>query len=99
MKQSMSTQGTVYLIHFDQKLAHAQHYVGFTTNLEQRLKHHRNGSGARLMEVIKNLGIPWQLARTWNAPKSFERQLKNRKCSGRYCPICQEQKRLEQEKQ
>lgn len=37
------TPGTVYLIHFARKLAHAQHYLGWTTDLPARLKEHRAG--------------------------------------------------------
>ena len=57
---------TVYLIHFDTKLAnHAQHYLGWADDLQARLECHRRGNGARLMAVITEKGIGWRLARTW----------------------------------
>lgn len=80
----------VYLIHFNEKLKHAQHYVGFTkVTLEERIKEHRNGSGARLMSVIKSLGIEWSVVKTWpDADRTFERALKNTNNTKHYCPIC-----------
>lgn len=32
--------GTVYLLHFERPVRHAQHYLGFTENLERRLSEH-----------------------------------------------------------
>jgi predicted GIY-YIG superfamily endonuclease len=38
--------GTVYLLHFDRPYwGPMQHYVGFTRNLPQRLRAHREGDG------------------------------------------------------
>lgn len=79
----------VYLLHFDKPYKHARHYLGFAEHLDARLEHHRNGTGARLMQVIKDNGITWQLARTWQGKdRNFERMLKNRKYTPRLCPIC-----------
>ena len=79
---------TVYLLHFETKLAHAQHYLGSTDNLENRLACHRKGNGARLMAVVTALGITWRLARTWPGDRALERRLKRRKEGRRLCPIC-----------
>lgn len=79
---------TVYLIHFNQKLHHAQHYLGSSDDLAARLDVHRNGHGARLIQVITALGISWQLARTWPGGRQLERRLKNQKNGPRLCPIC-----------
>lgn len=79
----------VYLLHLDQPLSHAQHYVGFTTNLRARLMSHRLGrSGARYMEVVKERGIGFRLVRTWSGDRNFERRIKRLKNAPRYCPIC-----------
>jgi predicted GIY-YIG superfamily endonuclease len=86
----MADKGTVYLIHFDTPLHHARHYLGWTTDLEARLEAHRQGNGARLMEVITEAGITWKLARTWEGGRELERHLKRQKNSPRFCPICQE---------
>jgi len=79
---------TVYLLHFDTPLAHARHYLGSTDDLEARLACHRQGNGARLMEVVAQQGISWRLARTWPGSRKQERELKRYKASPRLCPIC-----------
>jgi predicted GIY-YIG superfamily endonuclease len=81
--------GIVYLLHFDQPYQHAQHYLGYTDDIDQRMATHRAGNGARLMEVIGQAGINWRLARTWEGDKELERQLKRRHNSPQLCPICQ----------
>jgi predicted GIY-YIG superfamily endonuclease len=69
-------QATVYLLHFSEPYKHARHYTGWTEDLPARLEAHRNGRGARLMEVIKVAGIGLTLARTWPGTKNRERQIK-----------------------
>jgi len=83
---------TVYLIHFNQAFKHARHYLGFTTNLDQRITDHLCGQGARLMEVVTSAGIEWKLARTWSGDRKLERRLKNRKESRALCPLCSGEK-------
>lgn len=74
----------------------ARHYIGFVdggeVELLARLERHREGTGARLMEVITLAGITWELARTWDGDRRFERRLKNRKNACRLCPICREER-------
>ena len=81
-------QGTVYLLHFTSAYKHARHYVGFTTDLPARLDSHRNGTGARLLEVITTAGIGFALARTWPGTRNDERAIKNRKETPALCPMC-----------
>jgi predicted GIY-YIG superfamily endonuclease len=81
-------KGTVYLLHFSQAYKHAKHYVGYTTNLNARLEAHSKGSGARLLEVITQAGLSFQLARTWQGTRKTERALKNQKNAPRFCPVC-----------
>ena len=81
-------QGTVYLLHFDRPYKHAQHYVGWTTNLPSRLEEHRQGRGARLLQVINAAGITWKLARTWTGSRQRERQIKKQAGASRFCPEC-----------
>jgi predicted GIY-YIG superfamily endonuclease len=80
--------GTVYLLHFSQPYRHARHYVGFTKNLNARLEAHSKGNGARLLEVITQAGLSFQLARTWKGTRKTERALKNQKNAPRFCPLC-----------
>lgn len=84
-------KGTVYLLHFEAKYHHAQHYLGYTTRetVSERLEAHRRGQGARLMEVIGAAGIGWKCVRTWdNYGRADERRLKNWKKARQLCPVC-----------
>lgn len=79
----------VYLIHFDAPLHHARHYVGYAVRVRQRLEHHRNGRGARILSACNERGIQYDIVRVLeDADKTFERKLKNCKHTARYCPIC-----------
>jgi hypothetical protein len=87
--------GTVYLIHFDHPLGdldnprgQAQHYLGYTRDLNTRLTKHRHGNGAAIMAAVARAGIDWTVARTWDGDRELERRLKNRHNSPRMCPIC-----------
>ena len=81
--------GGVYLLHFERPHAHARHYLGYSDDIPSRLKAHKAGRGARLIEVIVGTGNSFVLARTWpGATRTDERRLKNRKGSPRLCPIC-----------
>lgn len=80
--------GTVYLIHLDTPYRHARHYTGWAKDLDTRLEAHRHGHGARLMQVIKEAGISWRLARTWPGTKTLERAIKDRHNAPRLCPGC-----------
>ncbi len=86
--------GVIYLIHFDQPIGDlanprgfASHYTGWTLDLPARLIDHAAGRGARLMQVIGELGIGWQLARIWTGTRTRERSLKQRGATRR-CPVC-----------
>ena len=40
------------------------------------------------MQVVREAGIDWQLARTWTGGRDRERQLKNQGGKSRMCPLC-----------
>jgi predicted GIY-YIG superfamily endonuclease len=81
--------GTVYLIHFAEPYRHAKHYLGWASDLEQRITRHRCSHGARLLQVVNQAGIEWKVVRVWeDETRHFERRLKNRKNSPRLCPVC-----------
>ena len=83
------TAGTVYLLHFNEPYKHAQHYVGWTSrNIGRRLAEHEAGRGARLLAVVREAGIGWQLARCWPGGRARERQLKRQGGHARKCPLC-----------
>ena len=88
-RRSKPQGGFVYLAHFSKALHHARHYLGFATDLAQRMAQHRAGNGARLMEVVKQAGIDWKLVRVWQGDRGLERQLKRRKNTPRQlCLVC-----------
>lgn len=88
----MTSQCTVYLLHFERPISDkhtCRHYLGSADDLRYRLHQHRTNPDARLLQVAKERGIDFELARVWsNVPRSFERQLKNRHGGPRLCPIC-----------
>jgi len=79
--------GTVYLYHFDRPYRHAMHYLGWSEDLPARDAAHRNGSGARLLQVLNAHGIGYALVREWpNTTRAEERRLKKFKGATRLCP-------------
>ena len=87
--------GTVYLIHLNTKLGNpdnvrgqAQHYIGYTTNLEQRIETHKSGDGAAMLRAANDQGIEYQVVRTWKGDQELERKLKGQKNAPRLCPVC-----------
>ena len=86
---SRQPSGTVYLLHFDEPVSnHARHYLGWASDLAARLEAHREGRGARLMEVVRERGIGWHVSRTWEGTRGRERAIKDRAESPRLCPDC-----------
>ncbi len=88
MTGSATSGGTVYLLHFDQPYKHAKHYIGWTSDLDERLASHAAGQGARLLAVLRSAGIGWRLARTWTGGRARERQIKKQGGAARCCPLC-----------
>jgi len=83
-----SKVGIIYLLHFDRRYAHAGHYLGFVEgDLDHRILLHERGQGANLIRVIREAGINFQLARTWNGDRHRERRFKGRGFA-RMCPLC-----------
>lgn len=81
-------RGIVYLLHFAEKYHHAQHYLGWTDSLEERLARHRAGNGSKLVRAVIESGIDFVVARTWRGNRRKERTLKKWKKSRLLCPIC-----------
>lgn len=83
------SKGTVYLIHFEKKLHHAGHYIGWAKHLDERIKHHLNSTGARLLAVLNEKGLKWAVVRIWEEhDRHFEKKLKVQNNAARYCPTC-----------
>ena len=80
--------GVVYLLHFNEPLHHARHYIGYCQSyegLETRFAHHANGNGSKLLRAVHG---KWQLARLWQGSRDDERRLKKRKEAPALCPLC-----------
>lgn len=95
-KQELVTQGemgTVYILHLDSKLnGTAGHYIGWARELENRLYHHRKGSGARFTRAANIAGIQYSIAADWPGTRNLERAMKNAKNHKLFCPICMGEK-------
>lgn len=85
-------KGTIYLLHFDRPLAHAQHYLGWAKgdHVDKRLRTHVLGvRGAKIVKAAVAQGIGFSLAVTIeNVDRNFERLIKRRGGCGRWCPHC-----------
>jgi len=84
----MNEMGTIYLIHFSEPYKHARHYLGWAAHLAARIAHHRNGSGARLLEVVNEKGIAWDVVRAWRGTRADEARVKGWNGNCRICPVC-----------
>lgn len=85
--------GTVYLIHLQNPISHAQHYIGWSRAFKKRIEHHKNGTGAKFLAEAVRRAIPFNVVRKWtNADGHFERKLKNRKNARLLCPLCRADK-------
>lgn len=81
----------VYLIHFHDKLHHAQHYIGSTDNgLVDRIRAHREGRGAKILNALNKKGIKYTVVRIWGGSWELECKLKSRKKAWKLCPLCNE---------
>ena len=79
----------VYLLHFQEPLHHAQHYLGSTSDLFKRLRQHWTGkSRVCIVNAFIKKQIPFVLAQTWQGDKRVERHLKERHNNKKLCPIC-----------
>jgi predicted GIY-YIG superfamily endonuclease len=87
----------VYTIHFGEGLPHGRqeptkHYTGITHAVDARMARHQAGQGARLMAVVRERGISWEVAevrycKNYQEAKALERRLKQHGARRR-CPIC-----------
>ncbi|NJM59047.1 MAG: endonuclease [Oscillatoriales cyanobacterium RU_3_3] len=81
----------VYLLHFSRPInpsRPAQHYLGWSSDLDERLRKHRKGTGSRLCAVALERGITFVLAEVWAGDRSLESRLKRQHNSRKFCPIC-----------
>ena len=82
----------VYLLHLERPLSPdhtAQHYKGSAEDIEA----HRRGNGSRMMQVVAERGIGFQLVRTWEVPEGMtlrqaEKVIRRQKNGRELCPLC-----------
>lgn len=88
----MSSVGYVYVLHFDRPLAHAQHYVGCTTDPRGRAITHAQGRGARIVRAALAAGIGFEVAALGTTHvrgmRRIERQTKDWHRAAEFCPLC-----------
>lgn len=92
----------VYTVHFKTPLAHGDqaptlHYTGMASDVDARLARHRRGDGSRLMAVVAERGISWELAQlipceSYSEAHALEARLKKHSASRR-CPVCQQREK------
>lgn len=88
----------VYLLHFDRAYRHAKHYIGYAADvptMHRRIDEHYeatagDGKHHRLMQVIRDSGISFTLARVWPEGTRDDEKKKKRRGHSRLCPICRE---------
>jgi predicted GIY-YIG superfamily endonuclease len=87
----------VYLLHFSEPYQHAQHYAGWTADLDARVAEHQNGTGAKLTSAAARAGVTFAVAVTWPGTRDDEGRLKKPRGSGKtgsrtslraVCPTC-----------
>jgi predicted GIY-YIG superfamily endonuclease len=98
----MAITYTLYELHFLQPFRHARHYIGVTAlPVEERLRRHRSGDGARLLAALLAAGGDFVVTRTEvfkgaNArERAFaeERRLKRHHGAGKRCRLCRAERR------
>ncbi len=91
MAHDSDLTGTVYLIHLARPVSDtrpAQHYLGYTSNFDQRMAAHRSGKGSAMLRAANARGIEWKVVMQFAAGRGGEVQLKRRRNHKRLCPVC-----------
>jgi predicted GIY-YIG superfamily endonuclease len=83
----------VYLLHFEEPVDGARHYVGITTyaRLGARMIEHTTGRGARLTSSACRVGVAWRLAHVWRTDQAaLEPTLIGMAERAPLCPVCRQ---------
>lgn len=85
----------VYVLHFEPPYEHAKHYIGFTTRpVRDRVADHFAGRGSPLVKAALAAGCSVTLAHSWQCGnRHFERWLKNKKDTPKWCRTCARRER------
>lgn len=87
-------QSYIYILHFDQPMAHAMHYSGCTAALGKRLRRHAQGHGGVIVREFIKRGIHFTVSSvsicSHAEMRRKEKMLKDLHNGPRYCGICTE---------
>ena len=91
MSSAKKGGAVVYVIRLRRRLCHARHYVGWTVDLEQRIRQHLTGHGSALLNAANAYGIGWDVVhvipcRSRRQAWQLERHIK-RGHVRRWCPV------------
>lgn len=79
----------VYLLHFDRGFGHSRHYLGWSEDVQLRVRQHMFGKGSHLTRLAVAAGITMTLTAVWyGQDRHFERNLKRVYHNTRLCPLC-----------
>lgn len=81
----------LYLLHFDQPIGRAQHYLGCCgeDQLQRRLRDHASGRGAAIVRAVIKRGFAIYLARVFpELGFEQEKRLKKNVSFKNLCPLC-----------
>jgi nickel-dependent lactate racemase len=85
---------SVDLLHIDPPYKHARHYIGWSKDYRpnERINQHSldTAKANPLVKAAIAAGCIVSVAHIWHqrANRKFERQLKNRKDTPKFCPLC-----------
>ncbi len=87
---SVDYKNVCYLIHFDKPIggSKAQHYIGFTTDLQNRVASHRAATGSGLTGRANKIGVSWRVVRVWRGADLESEKALKRLGGVNLCPIC-----------
>lgn len=85
--------GEVYLLCLSGTLGgdrhRAKHYLGWSNDLENRLREHRTGKGSKFTQAACRRGLTIRVAEVWTGTRHLEKSIKRSRNLKRFCPLCQ----------
>ena len=81
--------GFIYLLHWQDRKGRVEHYIGWTTHLEGRLKQHFSDSGGcPTTRGYRRAGMGGRFVRLWEGTMQAERLLQQTLLFPKDCPLC-----------
>jgi len=83
------SEGFIYLLHWSHRAGRIEHYIGWTQDLEARMKAHASGSGGcPTTRNYRRAAMRGRLVRLWRGTMVDERTLQHTLTFPVDCPIC-----------